>query len=75
MRPNKPYLRGAPPGLPFKFDLQTLRSGLNFTLITNLGDLDLLGEVVGGGGYRDLLSHSVTFEAYGRNSNALTCQR
>ena len=65
LRPHKPYMRGAPPGLPFKLDLQTLRNGLNFTLITSLGDLDLLGEVVGGGTYRDLLSHTVVFDGYG----------
>jgi hypothetical protein len=28
-----PYLRGAPPGLPFRFDVETIRRGLNFTLI------------------------------------------
>jgi hypothetical protein len=27
-----PYLRGAPPGLPFRFDEQTVTAGLNFTL-------------------------------------------
>ena len=52
LTPHEPYLRGAPPGLPFKFDEPTLRNGLNFTLTTALGPLDLLGEVVGGGGYR-----------------------
>src|SRR5262249_13999607 len=62
---HQPYLRGAPPGLPFKLDLATLRNGLNFTLTTNLGDIDLLGEVVGGGGYRDLLPHSFNVEAFG----------
>ena len=42
-----------------------MRDGLNFTLTTNLGDLDLLGQVVGGGGYRDLLPHSIDIEAFG----------
>src|SRR5438552_9176712 len=51
LAPFKPYLRGAPPGLPFKFDLPTMRNGLNFTLTTGLGDLDLLGEVAGDGTY------------------------
>jgi predicted nucleotidyltransferase len=60
-----PYLRGAPPGLPFKLDLSTLRNGLNFTLTTKLGDLDLLGEVVGGGTYKELLPHTFTVEAFG----------
>lgn len=65
LNPFAPYLRGAPPGLPFVLDARTLRNGLNFTLTTKLGDLDLLGEVTGGGGYRDLLSHAFVVEAFG----------
>ncbi len=64
LTPHQPYLRGAPPGLPFVLDVPTLRNGLNFTLTTALGDLDLLGEVVGGGGYRDLLPHTFVVEAF-----------
>src|SRR5215207_5648620 len=45
LQPHQPYLRGAPPGLPFRWDERTLQAGLNFTLTTTLGDLDLLGEV------------------------------
>ena len=55
LAPHKPYLRGAPPGLPFKLDLATMRAGLNFTLTTEMGDLDLLGEVAGNGTYEALL--------------------
>src|SRR3990167_3614262 len=51
---HAPYLRGAPPGLPFRWDARALERGLNFTLTTDLGDLDLLGEIVGGGTYEDL---------------------
>jgi hypothetical protein len=51
LAPRHPRLRGAPPELPFIWDAQTLRSGLNFTLTTDLGDLDLLGEVTGLGRY------------------------
>lgn len=65
LKPLSPYLRGAPPGLPFAFDVPTLRNGLNFTLTSSLGDLDLLGEVVGGGSYRDLLPHTFIVEAFG----------
>ncbi len=53
LQEQKPYLRGAPPGLPFQWSEATIRMGLNFTLQTNLGDLDLLGEVTGGGKYED----------------------
>lgn len=65
LKPAAPYLRDAPPGLPFTLDASTLRNGLNFTLTTKLGDLDLLGEVVGGGGYRDLLPHTFEVPAFG----------
>lgn len=54
LTPYQPYLRGAPSGLPFRFDVATLMRGLNFTLTTTLGDLDLLGEVTGGGRFEDL---------------------
>jgi hypothetical protein len=63
--PHEPYLRGAPPGLPFAFDVETLRRGLNFTLTSKLGDVDLLGEIVGGGGYPELVPHGVTMELFG----------
>jgi hypothetical protein len=65
LRGHRPYLRGAPPGLPFVWDEETIRRGLNFTLETDLGDLDLLGEIAGGGGYDDLRPHSIEFEAFG----------
>jgi hypothetical protein len=64
LKPQQPYLRGAPPGLPFSLDLPTLRNGLNFTLTTALGDLDLLGEVVGGGNYGALLPHTLLVHAF-----------
>ena len=65
LAPLAPYLRGAPPGLPFRLDAATLRAGLNFTLSTSLGDLDLLGEVAGGGTYEDLLAHTSPLELFG----------
>jgi hypothetical protein len=58
LKPLKPYLRGAPPGLPFEWSVATLTTGLNFTLTTTAGPLDLLGEVTGGGSYADVLAHS-----------------
>lgn len=54
LAPCRPYLRGAPAGLPFVLDEQTILRGLNFTLVTTLGDLDLLGEVTAGGGFEQL---------------------
>ncbi len=49
LRPHAPYLRGAPPGLPFEWNEATIERGLNFTLTTAIGDIDLLGEIAGGG--------------------------
>ena len=65
------YLRGAPPGLPFSFDRKTLERGLNFTLTSDLGDIDLLGEIVGGGGYESLISHTVELELFGYRCRCL----
>jgi predicted nucleotidyltransferase len=62
---KEPYLRGAPPHLPFQWDEETIRRGLNFTLTTELGDLDLLGEITGGGTYEDLLPHTIVIRAFG----------
>lgn len=65
LQPHQPYLRGAPEGLPFQWDERTIRNGLNFTLTTAFGDLDLLGEVTGGGAYADLLPHSGEVSGFG----------
>jgi hypothetical protein len=65
LEPLEPYLRGAPPGLPFRLDPATLKRGLNFTLTTSRGDLDLLGEVTGGGRYEDLVRESVELRVFG----------
>jgi predicted nucleotidyltransferase len=63
--PHAPYLRGAPPGLPFRFDEQTIALGLNFTLVMDFGAVDLLGEIVGGGKFEDLLPRSTEISVYG----------
>jgi len=52
------YLRGAPANLPFRFDPPTIQAGLNFTLKTDLGDIDLLGEITGLGSYEQTLAQS-----------------
>ncbi len=75
LAPHTPYLRGAPPGLPYRWDAETIRRGLNFTLTTTLGDVDLLGEVVGGGGYGDLLPHSQIVNVSGRDYRCLSLAR
>jgi predicted nucleotidyltransferase len=75
LAPHQPYPRGAPPGLPFAWDEHTVSNGLNFTLTTALGALDLLAEITGGGGYDELLPHSERLELYGVECLCLGLQR
>jgi hypothetical protein len=75
LAPHHPYLRGAPRGLPFRWDEATIQRGLNFTLTTDLGDLDTLGEIVGGGGYDALLPASEIVPAFGLQCRLLTLER
>jgi predicted nucleotidyltransferase len=74
LAPLVPALRGAPAGLPFRLDVPTVERGLNFTLDTALGSLDLLGEVVGGGRYEDLLAHTQMVRLFGHECRCVTLQ-
>jgi hypothetical protein len=58
-------LRNAPPDLPFLLDVDTFRHGLNFTFTTEIGSLDLLGEVRGVGFYEDVVTEAITYELLG----------
>lgn len=71
LRAHEPYLRGAPRNLPFEWSSATIRRGLNFTLTTTIGDIDLLGEITGGGGYEDLLPHSIVVDLFGHECRCL----
>jgi len=58
-------LRNAPEGLPFILDAETLKRGLNFTFVTDIGNLDLLGEVRGVGTYEHVVPGSSVVELFG----------
>ncbi len=64
LAPHVPRLRDVPGNLPFSWDAKTVRNGLNFTLTSELGYIDLFGEIMGGGNYEDLLQHSFDVEAF-----------
>ena len=66
-----PYPRGAPPNLPFRFDDRAMRFGVNFTLQTSLGYIDLLGEITAGGAYEQLLPFTDEGDVYGRRCRFL----
>ncbi|MFN2512667.1 MAG: hypothetical protein ABR568_14755 [Pyrinomonadaceae bacterium] len=68
-------LRNAPPDLPFILDAETLRRGLNFTFTTDVGSLDLLGEVRGVGFYEDTLSGAIMYELFGYSFPVLEIEK
>ncbi len=72
LHPFNSRLRGAPIDLPFRLDEETLSGGLNFTLTTDLGDIDLLGEVTGIGDYTEAIEVSMPVELFGHSFAVLT---
>ena len=68
-------LRGAPGDLPFLLDEETLRKGLNFTFDTDIGKIDILGEVQGVGGYDACLRHSSDVELFGHYFRVLSLEK
>lgn len=71
LAPHSPYLRGAPRGLPFRWETATIARGLNFALTTSLGDIDLLGEITGGGSFDQLVSQSHPVAIFDRDVRCL----
>jgi hypothetical protein len=71
MSPFEPYLRGAPPGLPFEWSAKVVAAGLNFTLTCSIGAVDLLGEIVGGGTYDALHPNSSPIPLFGTQTLVL----
>jgi predicted nucleotidyltransferase len=74
LAPIHPRLRGAPPELPFFWDERTLRNGLNFTLVTDAGDLDTLGEVTGLGNYDDIALRAIEIDLHGTHVRVLSLE-
>ena len=65
LAPYHPSLRDMPDDLPFFWDERTLHRGLNFTLKTDLGDIDLLAEVAGIGDFEQALASSILVQLFG----------
>ncbi len=65
LAPHHPRPRDFSEGLPFVWDEHTLRQGTNFKLSTDLGNLDLLSEVTGLGGYDQVRAASVAMSLFG----------
>jgi predicted nucleotidyltransferase len=65
LQPYHPQLRGAPPNLPFIFDIKTLSQGMNFTLQTDLGAIDLLGRLDGVGEFPEIACDAISVLSFG----------
>lgn len=70
--PFKPRFRNFPKDLPFVWDERVLQNGTNFTLETEIGDIDLLGEVAGVGDYKTVKENSELMTFYGFDVSVLS---
>jgi len=68
-------LRGAPKDIPFILDEETLARGLNFTFDTDVGNLDLLGEVRGVGFYAECLVNADEIEIFKYRHRVLSLRK
>lgn len=72
LAPLKPHPRGLDRSLPFVFDWTTLQHGTNFTFETEMGDVDLLGEVKGVGDYTEAVKVADTVDLDGSPTRILS---
>lgn len=71
LAPFHPMHREFPEHLPFLWDETTLANGTVFTLVTDLGIIDLLAEVAGIGAFREVNEASIEVEAFQRRVRTL----
>jgi predicted nucleotidyltransferase len=70
----RPRPRGFPENLPYIFDETTLQNGTNFTFKTDLGSIDLLGEVAGVGSYDEVNANSELKTLFGYEVKVLSIE-
>ena len=56
---------------PLKESLERLSQFKNLYLVTDVGSVDLLGDVKGLGSFADLLNHTINIELFGRRCRVL----
>jgi hypothetical protein len=66
LAPYHPRPRGFPPELPFIWDETTLGNSEIFTLKTDIGEIDLLAEVIGLGGFEQVKTYAMSVGAFER---------
>jgi hypothetical protein len=74
LAPFHPALRAVSDQVPFELDLSALRSGMNFTLTTEVGDVDISGEVTGMGAYEQIVAFSEDIEIFEVSCKVLTLE-
>lgn len=74
LAPFNPRLRDFPKELSFAWDERTLQNGTNFTLQTDIGDIDLLGEVAGVGAYEEVFANSVSMRLFDDEVSVLSLE-
>lgn len=67
-------LRGVRGDIPFILDEKTFAFTMNFTFQTDVGDLDLLGEMSGVGAYPEARKYSEVMELYGKKIHVLSLE-
>ena len=74
LKPYHPRLRGVADEVLFCLDPATISHGLNFTLTTDLGDLDLFGAVAGLGTYNRVRAFSTVIPLFGLPCSVLSVE-
>jgi hypothetical protein len=74
LAPLHPVLRDVSADLPFHIDPRAVLAGLNFTLNTDLGAVDLLGEVSPFGPFAAVLPYAETAVLFGRDVRVLSLE-
>jgi hypothetical protein len=74
LAPFNPRPRGFPENLPYIFDEATLQNATNFTFETELGDIDLLGEVAGIGAFNEVKDFSNLMELFSLEVRVLSIE-
>jgi hypothetical protein len=74
LAPFKPRPRNFPENLPFIFDERTLQNDTNFAFETEIGDVDLLGEVSGIGNYEAVEKESEMKHFFGCDVRILSLE-
>lgn len=65
LKPFHPRLRGVDESTPFRFGVETIRRGCNFTFLTDAGDLDILGHITGLGDYDAMTANALALRMFG----------